>query len=194
MRPHLPHHRTCRSAYGGSSGARKTPVFLGEAHEAKLAQGRDRNRRIHVAGASVPPRPPGIACAEACVFRGQATAAKLVEPGAVALPLSPQHGGQLPTQPLVQLHLQVIAPCRAHRESAPPVLPAGRSALYARHGHSLGGGSPPGSWSQQPKGSKGETVRSGPKEAGSEPAGRRTETGYEAEPTRASGQRYAKLS
>ena len=40
---------------------------------------------------------------------------------------------------------------------------------------------------------KGVIVRWGLKEAGSEIAGRRTETGYEATPTRASGHMTAKL-
>jgi hypothetical protein len=41
---------------------------------------------------------------------------------------------------------------------------------------------------------KGVTVRERLKEAGNEPAGRRTEIGYEATPSRASGQVTAKLS
>lgn len=77
-------------------------MFLDEAHETKLAQARDRNGRVHVTGSGVPPRPPAIACAETGLFRRQTTAAKFVEPGAVALPLPPQHSAQLPPQPLVQ--------------------------------------------------------------------------------------------
>jgi hypothetical protein len=41
---------------------------------------------------------------------------------------------------------------------------------------------------------KGMTARECPKEAGNEPTGRRIETGYEATPTRVSGQLTAKLS
>jgi len=41
---------------------------------------------------------------------------------------------------------------------------------------------------------KAPTARKAPKEAGSEAASRRTETGYEALPIRASGQTTAKLS
>jgi len=41
---------------------------------------------------------------------------------------------------------------------------------------------------------KASAARRGLKEAGNEPAGRRTETGYEARPIRVSGQLTAKLS
>jgi len=52
-----------------------------------------------------------------------------------------------------------------------------------------------GTWSQGPRANrKAPTAREALKEAGSEAASRRTGTGYEAGPIRASGQATAKLS
>lgn len=67
--------------------------------------------------------------------------------------------------------------------------------MCAQHGRDLEVKVLWGTRSQGPRANrKVPTVRGAPKEAGSEAASRRTETGYEAVPTRASGQRTAKLS
>jgi len=67
--------------------------------------------------------------------------------------------------------------------------------LCAQHGRDVEVKVLWGTRSQGPRANrKAPTARGAPKEAGSEAASRRTGTGYEAAPARASGQRTAKLS
>src|SRR6266542_3032403 len=67
--------------------------------------------------------------------------------------------------------------------------------MCAQHGRDLEVKVLWGSWSQRPRANrKAPTARGALKEAGSEAASRRTETGYEAKPPRASGHVTAKLS
>jgi hypothetical protein len=58
--PGLSHHRTCRSAYGGSRKTNKTPMLHKEAHEPLLCKPLDRYRCVHVGSAGIPPRPVAI--------------------------------------------------------------------------------------------------------------------------------------
>lgn len=73
--------------------------------------------------------------------------------------------------------------------------PAASRRLCAQHGCDREVKVLRGSWSQRPQANRKASAREGAlKEAGSETASRRTETGYEAAPTRASGQTTAKPS
>ena len=110
--PSLSHHRTCRSAYGGSWKTIKTPIPRKEAHESLLCKPFNRYRCIHVGSAGIPPRSMTVI--------GRGVGAGLINApchqslctGTGCLPLSPQDTAQLSSQPLIQLFTGTLDFCQ----------------------------------------------------------------------------------
>ena len=100
--PHgSPHHRTCRSASGGSSSARQTTMFLDQADEPFASQRSCRQGMVHVAGPGVPPRAVPVVGAGRRTHAIQARPAEFLEAGAGPTPLPPHGAAQLPSEPLI---------------------------------------------------------------------------------------------
>ena len=67
-----------------------------------MAQGSGRDRLVHVAGASIPPRATSTRRRGPRPIVGEAPAFEFASTGPVALPLPPQDGSQLAANPLIQ--------------------------------------------------------------------------------------------
>ena len=100
--PGLSHHRTCRSAYGGSCKVHKTLMLCKKAHESLLSQPFSRYRSIHMRRPGVPPWPSTIAGRgkRSCFFYPSFN--QLSSSGTWLLPLPPQDAPQFPSYPLIQ--------------------------------------------------------------------------------------------
>src|SRR5208282_2819625 len=98
----LPHHRTCRSAYGGSSRARKASVLVGEANETHPLHLGHRVGGNHRHRPGVPPGATTVAGCGSCMMVILTAFAELLVPSPWTLPLAPPSGAQLPSSPLIQ--------------------------------------------------------------------------------------------
>src|ERR1035437_679991 len=99
----LPHHRTCRSASGGSPVLPKTTDTNADRHQTKIGPVADRHGPTERSGACEPPvaLPAGRPLASLLVWNTEGTEG--AGPGAVALPLFPADLPQSTTEPLVKL-------------------------------------------------------------------------------------------
>ncbi len=99
--PVLPHHRTCGSASGGSSQTLESMRGTEHRHQPHTINPGFRERRVHVAGAAIPPRAGPVGGRAPRTLRRQSrphpVPARAWGPG--PLPLEPQHTAQAPSQP-----------------------------------------------------------------------------------------------
>ena len=77
-------------------------MFFKEAHETAGAEVFGRDRGVHVAGASIPPRSATVDRGFPGAFFRQATFDQSSSPGFGAFPLSPEHTAQATAEPHVQ--------------------------------------------------------------------------------------------
>ena len=108
-RPQRPHHRTCRSASGGSRNTRESLILLQEAHESQSCEQSVGQRRVHVWSHGVTPRPTTIARSLG-LFVGHTKGKNLLQSSAARFPLAPLNVAQMVTYPAIELVEMVLDP------------------------------------------------------------------------------------
>jgi hypothetical protein len=98
----LPHHRTCGSAYGGSTNTLE-PLLLAQQRDQPQAREVGGGKGvIQVGRTRVPPRAPAIGGTAPGTFGVQPQGTQLARPGLRTLPLPPQQASQPPPHPTVE--------------------------------------------------------------------------------------------
>src|SRR5690606_32130107 len=86
----LSHHRTCGSAYGGSTNTLE-PLLSGQQRDQPQAREVGRGeRQIHMRGAGIPPRTTAVVGAQPGAVRSESARKQLANPCSPALPLPPE--------------------------------------------------------------------------------------------------------
>src|SRR5690606_5789372 len=99
----LSHHRTCGTAYGGSTNTLE-PLLSGpqrgQPHAREVGRG---ERQIHMRGAGIPPRTTAVVGAQPGAVRSESARKQLANPCSPALPLPPEQAAHPSSQPAIEL-------------------------------------------------------------------------------------------
>ena len=94
----LPHHRTCGSAYGGSTSALEAPLRFKQREQPQVREVGGRQRVIRVGSTRIPPRPPTVPGAAPGALRIQPQPAQALLSCPRPFPLPPQQAAQAPNK------------------------------------------------------------------------------------------------